>query len=193
MNNSDKMSLQLCVDHAIRWTAYSSAPGSLADPRGGAPGTSPLRVPILSFWNTIFSKCGHNRLVPPLTSWRPLLQQILDLPLWMIYPFHLIITINQDTAVLHAVNPHWRIYIGRCPAHTPLKVPILSFWHTNFRNITTSGVHAPSYEVHASLREILDPPLILLYKIKFYIPYPMSHNQVVGSICYTTKTTNHLL
>ena len=41
-------------------------------------------------------------------------------------------------------------------ARAPLRVPILSFWHKNFRNVTASGVHTPSYEVHAPLREILD-------------------------------------
>ena len=29
----------------------------------------------------------------------------------------------------------------------------------NFRNVAASGVHGPPYEVHAPLREILDPPL----------------------------------
>ena len=27
---------------------------------------------------------------------------------------------------------HWRIYIGNCPVHAPLRVQILSFWHTKF-------------------------------------------------------------
>ena len=32
----------------------------------------------------------------------------------------------------------------------------------NFRNVAASGVHGPPYEVHAPLREILDPPLYLI-------------------------------
>ena len=31
-------------------------------------------------------------------------------------------------------------------------------------SVTASGVHTPSYEVHAPLREILDPPLISIGK-----------------------------
>ena len=48
---------------------------------------------------------------------------------------------------------------GRARCTPPLRVPILSFDIQNFRNVTASGVHTPSYEVHAPLREILDPPL----------------------------------
>ena len=33
----------------------------------------------------------------------------------------------------------------------------------NFRDVAVSGVHGPLYEVHAPLREILDPPLIVLH------------------------------
>ena len=33
----------------------------------------------------------------------------------------------------------------------------------NFRNVTASGVHAPTYEVHAPIREIPDSPIRLSY------------------------------
>ena len=56
---------------------------------------------------------------------------------------------------------HWRIYIGRCPAHGPLRIQILSFWHTKFSKCNRFGSPRPPYEVHAPLREILDPPLLM--------------------------------
>ena len=41
---------------------------------------------------------------------------------------------------------HWQIQ-GVPPACAPLRVQILSFWHTNFRNVAASGVGTPPYEV----------------------------------------------
>ena len=37
----------------------------------------------------------------------------------------------------------------------------------NFQNVAASGVHGPPYEVHAPLREILDPPLVYTM-VSFY-------------------------
>ena len=59
---------------------------------------------------------------------------------------------------------HWRIYLGvACPAHapppSPPRVQILSFRHTKFLKRNHLGSPRPSYEVHAPLQEILDPPL----------------------------------
>ena len=42
----------------------------------------------------------------------------------------------------------------------PLRVQILSFWHTNFSKRSHLGSWRPPYEVGAPLREILDPLLI---------------------------------
>ena len=53
----------------------------------------------------------------------------------------------------------WWIYIDRCPAHAPLRVQILSFWHTKFLKRNRLGSPCSPYEVHAPLWEILDPPL----------------------------------
>ena len=38
---------------------------------------------------------------------------------------------------------HWRIYIGRCPAHAPLRVQILSFWHMKFSKRNCLGSPRP--------------------------------------------------
>ena len=48
---------------------------------------------------------------------------------------------------------------GRTRRAPPLRSQFFHFDIQNFRNVTASGVHTPSYEVHAPLREILDPPL----------------------------------
>ena len=48
---------------------------------------------------------------------------------------------------------------GAHPAHAPQGSQFFRFDIQNFRNVTASGVHTPRYEVHAPLREILDPPL----------------------------------
>ena len=50
---------------------------------------------------------------------------------------------------------------GGAPDARPLWVQILSFWHAKFLKRSRLGdARAPPYEVHAPLREILDPPLI---------------------------------
>ena len=41
----------------------------------------------------------------------------------------------------------------------PPRVQILSFWHTKFLKRNSPRESTPPYEVHAPLREILDPPL----------------------------------
>ena len=49
---------------------------------------------------------------------------------------------------------------GAPGARPPQGSQFFHFDIQNFRNVTASGVHTPSYEVHAPpLREILDPPL----------------------------------
>ena len=48
---------------------------------------------------------------------------------------------------------------GRTRRTPPLRVPILSFWHTNFTKHSCVGSWRSPYEVGAPLREILDPPL----------------------------------
>ena len=52
---------------------------------------------------------------------------------------------------------------GVPPARTPLRVQIL-FDIQNFRNVAASGVGAPPTRLAPPLREILDPPLILVSK-----------------------------
>ena len=48
---------------------------------------------------------------------------------------------------------------GARAGRAPYGSRLFRFDMQNFRNIATSGVHGPPYEVHAPLREILDPPL----------------------------------
>ena len=67
---------------------------------------------------------------------------------------------ERPKKALRVVATHWWIQ-GPHPAHAPLRDPILSFRHTNFTKHSCLGSPRPPYEVHAPLREILDPPLLL--------------------------------
>ena len=56
---------------------------------------------------------------------------------------------------LFVIRAHWRIQGGGAPGATQF----FRFDIQILRNVAALGVHAPPYEVHAPLREILGPPL----------------------------------
>ena len=66
--------------------------------QGGAAGVRPLlRVPILSFWHTNFTKCRHfGSWHPLLQGWCPLLREILDPPLMNIMNKETYIQFGRD-------------------------------------------------------------------------------------------------
>ena len=57
---------------------------------------------------------------------------------------------------------------GACPAHAPQGSRFFRFDIQNLENVTASGVHAP-LRGPRSLREILDPPLIVLSSLSPYL------------------------
>ena len=66
---------------------------------------------------------------------------------------------------------------GRARRAPPYGSRFFRFDMQNFRNVAASGVHGPPYEVHAPLREILDPPLHMsTILIHFDTFYPDNHN-----------------
>ena len=63
-------------------------------------------------------------------------------------------------------------------AHTPPRVQILLFWHTNFLKRSRLGSWHPPYEVGTPPQEILDPPLHCVYKLLLSRPY-----ELILSLC----------
>ena len=59
--------------------------------------------------------------------------------------------------------------LGGVPGARPLRVQILSFWHTKFSKRNRLGSQRPPARSTPPLREILDPPLKCIYKS--IIPY----------------------
>ena len=74
---------------------------------------------------------------------------------------------------------------GAYPVHAPLRIQILSFWHTQFETRNRLGSPGPLWSPRPPLREILDPPLVTIIYPKIFIFFLLWNTIVVGQ---TIKT-----
>ena len=122
--------------------------------QGGAASMCPLRVEILSFQHTNFTK--RSRLgswCPPYEVGAPL-REILDPPLNMKCHSGSFSSGGSRGCHQHA---------------TPLRVQIILFWHTNFSKRSRLGSWHPPMRLAPPLREILDPRLFSIHFWRQYV------------------------
>ena len=114
------------------------------------------------------------------------------LPLWAFT------SVLKEWVQLHSWKnhtSHWRVWGGaRAGARGPLRVPILSFWHTKFSKRNCLGSPHPLLRgPRPPLREILDPPLHLIWKIHFTLADAFHFAYILQLVYILLCRSTHLM